>query len=268
MENVLEHFQLQRLPFDRALLARDFFGGEGFSELCARLRYACTHRYCMLVTGEVGTGKSSALRALQAELDPGRYRFIYLADSRLPPRAFYEHTLAALGITPTGLLARRKRAFWQVVRELTEHQRMQLVVAIDEAHTLGHAMLQKLRFLLNSDLDARSLFTLLLVGQPELKATLRPLVYMPVAQRLDLTFHLGSLPLAETQAYILHQLRLAGCDHPIFTQQVGERIHAYTKGIPRLINRLARDCLLDAASRQDPLVEAAHLARVLADLET
>jgi len=255
------------MPFDRGIAAGDLYLSPAFSELLARFVYACNNRSFMLVTGDVGAGKSSALRALFAQLDASVYRFIYIADSRLTPRAFYEHALAALAIAPTGFLPRLKRNFRTTVQDLVENQERQLVVAIDEAHTLGHDMLQELRFLLNFRLDSNSLFTLLLVGQPELKATLKLLAYLPIAQRLDLTFHLGGFALPETRDYIHHQLSTAGCDQPLFTQQVIEKIHAHSKGLPRLINRLARGCLLDAALHQDRLVEDSHLARVLSDLE-
>ncbi|MEW6080310.1 MAG: hypothetical protein AB1576_00675 [Bacillota bacterium] len=84
---------------------------------------------------------------------------------------------------------------------------------------------------------------------------------------LRLTFHLGGLAPPETQDYIHHQLRTAGCDQPLFTQQVIDKIHAHSKGLPRLINRLTRGCLLDAALHEGRLVKDSHLARVLSDLE-
>jgi len=266
VERVLETFGLKRMPF-RVVSTGEFYLSEGFSELMARLRYAVSQRLFFVLTGEVGSGKSSAIRALHDEIDPGVYRLIYITDSNLTPRAFYEHALAGMGFCPPRFITRSKRLFRDSLPHMIEHNRREPVIVIDEAHNASHEMFQELRLLLSFNLDARPLFSLILAGQSELRKTLKLLVYLPVAQRVDLTFHLGGLSASETQGYIEHNLRIAGCDRPIFTQSTLEKIHAHSKGIPRVINRLALACLIDAATRQDHLVEDAHFQRVLSDIE-
>lgn len=266
MNQVLDHFRLQALPFTRAIASGDLYRSEALHELLARLHYAVNSRAFMLLTGQVGAGKTSALRALRDELDPSLYRFIYLADSRLTPASFYEHLLTALGVAPPRFLTRLKRCFRMHLVEMVEQRHLTPVVVIDEGHNLTPDMLQELRFILNFHLDSCSLFPLILAGQPELRTSLKLLTLAAVAQRLDLKFHLDGLSLPETRDYLQHHLRVAGCDRPLYTEEVLAKIHAHTKGIPRLVNRLALAALLDAASRHDQLVEDAHLGRALADL--
>jgi type II secretory pathway predicted ATPase ExeA len=265
MERVLECYGLERMPFDRA--TRDLYASEGFQELMARLRYTVSNRLFFVLSGDVGAGKSSAIRALKDELDPSVYRLIYISDSNLAPRAFYEHALAGMGVSPPRGITRSKRLFRESLLNMVDQHKKEPVIVIDEAHNASHEMFQEMRFILSFNLDARSLFTLVLVGQSELKQTMKLLVYLPVMQRVDLTFHLGGLSSTETKGYIEHHLRIVGCDRPVFTQDVIDKIYAHSKGIPRVINKLALACLIDAGTRNDQLVEDLHLVRVLSDFE-
>ncbi|MCK9905597.1 AAA family ATPase, partial [Frankia sp. Cpl3] len=153
------------------------------------------------------------------------------------------------------------------VWDLYENQQKVAVVVIDEAHLLSGDMLQEIRFLTNFQMDSVSPIALLLVGQPELQATLQMRIFKPITQRMNVRFHLSGLELQETRDYIEHHLSVAGSTHPIFTTEAMDAIHAHTRGISREINNVCTACLLDAALRKDKLIDAVHVTRILTEFQ-
>ena len=264
-----EFFGFRVLPFSKEIATGDLFRSAGNQELLARLQYAVRHRAFGLISGEVGAGKTTAIRALYDLLDRVRNPFVYIADSKLTPTAFYRDVLTQLGVTaPYHFLSREaRRLFEQTILDGYRLHGLQPVVVLDEAHLLPHAMLQETRFLLNFHMDSACPMTFILVGQPELRGVLRLRAFEVIAQRVQVRFHLGALSEQESAAYIQHQLRLAGSDRPIFAEQALQKIAIESKGLPRVINTLCTSCLLDACSREQRFVDEANVDRVLLELQ-
>lgn len=260
-------FGWERTPFTKELSTDHLHMSERFKECVARLKYIVMTRSIGCVTGDVGCGKSTAIRYLRDQLDDHKYRFLYLSDADLRPRDFYRELLYHLGIPPKFLRSEAKRQFQNLVWDLYENQQKIAVVVIDEAHLLQGDMLQEIRFLTNFQMDSVSPLALILVGQSELQATLQLRVFKPITQRMNVRFHLESLELQETKDYIEHHLKIAGSTHPIFTTEAMDAIHAHTRGISREINNICTACLLDAMLRKDKLVDAMHVARVLTEFK-
>jgi len=258
-------FGWERTPFTREISTEHLHMSERFKECVARLKYMVMNRSIGCVTGEIGCGKSTAIRYLRDHLDGHKYRFLYLFDADLRPRDFYRELLHHFGLVPKYLRSEAKRQFQHAVWTLYENQQKVAVVVIDEAHLLKGDMLQEIRFLTNFQVDSVSPLALLLVGQPELRATLQLRVFKPITQRMNVRFHLESLDLQETRAYIEHHLIIAGSTHPVFTTEAMDAIFAHTRGISREINNVCTACLLDAVLRKDKLVDAVHVARVLTE---
>lgn len=264
---IREHFGLNRVPFQKDVDLGDLHRSEGFDELLARLHYTVQNRCLALVTGEVGSGKSTALRAFSDQLDRTTYHFVYIADSSLTPRAFYERVLSAMGLEPIHFMVRLKERFKAGVLDLADNGRHP-VIAIDEGHDLEGRMLKELTFLTNFHFDSKPLVTIILAGQPLLRATLSLRVHEPLAQRIGVRYHLGHMTPEETRTYILHHLRTAGAKTTLFTDSVLERIHAHAKGVPRVTNNLALACMVDAASRKAEIVNDDNLEHVIQDLSS
>mgnify|MGYP000972679701 CR=1 FL=1 len=261
----LEHFGMHTAPFERGAASNALFESSQFSEGLARLLYSCQRRTLALVTGEVGTGKSTMLRFLRHKLDPNNYFFIYIADSNLSPRNFYTLAVSMLGVEPRTQLPKLKQQFKSITMDLYEGKGQSCVIAIDEAQTLELSMLQELRFIMNFKTDSFSPLSLILSGQAELRSTLRTLHMAAIWRRIDTNYHITGLDLAEAKAYITHQLSVSGCSRPLFPEDVVNRIHERAKGIPATLNTLCKGCLLDAASRKQDLVDAENLNRVLVE---
>ncbi len=262
-----QFFGLTSTPFSKEIPTNNLYQSTSFKECMARLHYMVRTRSFGLLSGEIGSGKSTAIRALRDALDVVKYRFIYLNDSSLKPRDFYREILFQLGIIPQNLKSDAKRQYEHVVWDIYESQQKTVVAVVDEAHLLQGDMLQEIRFLTSFQIDSVSPLALIMVGQPELRATLQMRLFRPIAQRLSIRYHLGGLEAAEMREYVEYQLRAAGAQHPIFTAEAIDAIYAHTRGIAREINNICTSCLLDAVVRKEKLIDAIHVARILTEYQ-
>ena len=248
-----------RLHFQKDLPVTALFMSPQLTELAARLQLMVDRRLFGVVTGDIGAGKSSAIRYLAAQLDPQRHPHCYLADSHLTPYDFYPAILDAWGVTAAFHRARARRQFVTLMTDLYQHQHKAPVVIIDEAQGLPSAMIQELRYVLNAGMDALTPFTCILVGQPDLRATLRLKIFEAIQQRVGLRFHLTGLAEADTAAYVAHHCRQAGVDRALFTPSALALLAAESRGLPRVINHLATAALWDAESQQAAIVDEPHV---------
>ncbi len=262
----LKHFGFNFAPFERDIQAEMLYEWPHFHEALARLVYACEKRTLAVVTGEAGSGKSTLLRLLGHRLDANAYLYLYLADSNLTVRNFYFTALTAMGLIAQGQQVKLKSLFKSAVLDFFENKGKTVVVMIDEAQSLEHSMLFELRFLLNYRCDSFSPLAIILAGETMLKATLRAYHMNGILRRIDTGYHLEGMDYEQTRAYINHQLKNAGCEHPLFPDDVIARIQEKSKGLPAFVNTLCRGCLFDAAGRSQSLVDGENLARVLTDM--
>jgi type II secretory pathway predicted ATPase ExeA len=254
-------------PFIRAPHSKDIYGSSAYNEALARLRLMVEHRYFGVLTGEVGSGKSTLIRHLAQTLDPMRYQVVYLSQAEMKPRDFYGTLLRHLGEESLFSLTKAKHLFEVTLARRNEQGDRSLVAIVDEAQDISPALLLELRFALSQQMDATSLFTLILSGQSELRRTLRKNRYESISQRIQLQFHLTGLTEEETTGYVRHQMQIAELTSPVFADSALQLIYKATQGIPRLINHICTHALFDADRRGSAVIEDSHIGRILADLE-
>ena len=257
----------QASPFSRAPQGGMLFEANTHVEALARLQLVIEHQEFGVLTGEVGSGKSTLVRHLVKTLDPMRYQLVYLNQAGMKPRDFYGELLRHMGEDPVFSLTKAKRLFEEVLTARAAQKDRSMVVVIDEAQDISPAMLMELRFALNQQMDAVSLFALVLVGQPELRRTLRKNKYEAIAQRIRLQYHLTGLTQEETAEYIRYQMKVAQLTSPVFADSAIQLIYAASQGIPRLINHICTQALYEAGRRGSEVIEDQHIGRILADLE-
>jgi type II secretory pathway predicted ATPase ExeA len=263
-----QFYGFQHLPFSREIPTPDLFPAAGQKELCARLSYLTKERGLGLVTGETGCGKSTAIRRFTASLDVNRYLVIYLANPLLGISGLYRDLLAALGHEP--LFSRPKmvaRIRAALEDQLLNKHRTPLLI-LDEAQFLPDMAFEQLRLLFSSHMDSQSLGALLLVGQPELRHTLRLAPHEAFFQRLTTSFHLPPLDLLQSMEYIQHHIAFSGYKGTnLFTDDALTRICDYSKGIPRQINRLCTTPLLVGFADGKLLLEESTIRKAIAELD-
>jgi general secretion pathway protein A len=253
-------------PFSKSIPGPDLFPSRGHQEIQGRLAFALQERLPALITGDVGTGKSTALRAFTHSLDRNLYAVVYLSNPHLSVTTLYRQILLALQTEPAFGFSRLLPQLRATLSDLTRKGRYALLI-VDEAHLLPPQLFDQLRFLLNDEMDSASLLTLVLLGQPDLAHKLRFAPYEALHQRIAVRYHLRPFDLEETAGYVKHHLRVAGRQDPIFSDAFLALVHDHTKGVARRINNLCRTALLLGATEQKPILDEADLKRVIRDLE-
>lgn len=263
-----QFYGFSRLPFSKDIPAPEILATRGQTELCARLTYLVSEQGIGLLTGEIGSGKSTAVRGFVASLDPNRYLTIYLSNPTLGMNGLFRDILTALGYEPPfskpKMVARIRSAFDDLIRS---KQRYPLMI-VDEAHLLPPTAFEQFRLLLSTHMDSRSLGSLLLVGPPSLNQTLHLSVHEAFRQRLTNAYQFPPLDLKETLDYIQHHLRIAGyLSGSPFSDDAVKRIFEYTRGIPRQINRVCTTALIAGRIDQKQILEEATIRKAIAELD-
>ena len=263
-----QFYAFNRQPFSRDIPSNDLFPAETQMELAARLDYLVRERGLGMLTGETGSGKSTAVRRFADTLDANRYFVVYLANPLLGMYGIYRELLTALGHEPPFSKPKMIARIRTVLDDLIHSKRRIPFVIFDEAHLLPAAAFEQLRLLFSTSMDSQSLGALLLVGQPELHRILRLAVHEAFHQRLTTIYHLPPLNLSQTTAYIRHHVQFAGhLGNSLFTDDAIARIYDHTKGVPRLINRLCIHALIAGAIENKSIIEESLVRKAIADLD-
>lgn len=243
------HFKLRQRPFDISPDPDYLWLGEKHREGLATLTYGILeNKSFVLITGDIGTGKTALIRALEQEIE-ARVVAITIPDPRLSPLEFYNVVSNELGFGRTfdnkgAFLIAFKR--W-VLKTAAEQRR--LLMIIDEAHRLTSELLEEIRLLSNIDFGNQVVISTFLVGQLELKELIARPENRALRQRISLSYELQPFSLEETEQYVAHRLRVAGAQHPIFSSDAVRVLHATSRGYPRLINIICDHALVTGFAR-------------------
>ena len=260
------HFGLARTPFGKSIPARDLFARQAHAEAIARISFCVVESALGVVTGDVGAGKTVALRAAVAALDPTRHQVIYIANPAFGTRGLYVTIVRALGAQPRYLKAELMAQASDLLAAETAERHRRVVVICDESHLLQPDQLEELRLLTNSEMDSASPFAAILAGQPTLNRQLRMGMFAALDQRIATRFTIKPMDLAESAAYLRHHLKLAGRDEPLFADDAIARLHRVANGLPRALNNAAVAALIAAAAAGKDLVDDACAKKAVAEL--
>lgn len=265
-----EHFALTRAPFNVTPDPSFLYLSAGHKEALAQLIYGIRMRRGLIVlTGEVGTGKTTLIQSLLEEIHDSHTRCALLLGLADSPKDLLSSLCGEFGLVSS---AENHR---EIADYLTLLQRFSFdayrngentVVIIDEAQNLPVAAMEPLRFVSNFETRQDKLLQIVLVGQPELGERLNDPELRQLKQRVALRHHLSSLNFPECREYIAKRLETSGGAVTLFSDDALEAVHTYSDGIPRLINILCDNALLSACFSQKPSVDRPvidHVARVL-----
>lgn len=245
----LKHFQLNTKPFQITADPRFLWLGEKHKEALATLRYGILdNRGFLLLTGEVGTGKTILINRLVTMLEMDTV-VATLPDPDLVSMDFYNLLADGLKMNRT---FDNKGAFLIHLRDFLHKSyadRKQVLLIIDESQRLNHHLMEDIRVLSNIELHDRKLINIFFVGQQEFNTTLLAPQNRALAQRITVRYHIPPLDLDEVGRYIQHRLKVAGSTQKVFTTQSVAEIYAFSGGIPRLINIICDHAMLTAYAR-------------------
>jgi general secretion pathway protein A len=241
----LAFFGLQQKPFNPTPDPSFLYPSPGHREGLAQLLYGVQeHKGFILLTGEVGTGKTTLLRTLLSRLD-GNTASAFVFDTTLPFEGLLEYILEDFGIAKPG--ESHAQRLIALNNFLIERRRtgQNTVLILDEAQNLDLHTLEQIRLLSNFETHTEKLLQILLVGQPELLEKLDRPELRQLKQRIGLRCRILPLTAEQTRDYIRTRLRIAGAsDLGLFSDAAITRIGEYSGGVPRLINTLCEHCLL------------------------
>jgi general secretion pathway protein A len=246
----LEYYKLDAKPFQITSDPKFLWLGEKHKEALAVLRYGILdNRGFLLLTGEVGTGKTILINRLITMLDVDTV-VATLPDPDLASMDFYK--LLADGFKMKGDFG-SKANFLICLRDFLHQShadKKQVLLIIDESQRLNHQLMEDIRVLSNIELHDRKLINIFFVGQPEFNNILMMPQNRALAQRITVRYHIDPLDQAETNEYIQHRLKLAGSKRQLFKKKALEEIFLFSNGIPRLINIICDHALLTGFSRE------------------
>jgi type II secretory pathway predicted ATPase ExeA len=255
IEKLQSHYGFGRTPFGRGLAPQMLHRHGAHAEAVARIGWCIHERGLGVITGEVGAGKTVAVRAALTALDSSRHTIIYLGNPAVGGRGLYGCIVTALGGTPRF----HKAALIPQTMDLLaaeEHERGRTtILVLDEAHLLAADQLEELRLLTNSDMDSHSPFACLLVGQPTLRRRIKLGTFAALDQRITLRYAMNGMTDTETGSYIAHHLKLAGRSDPLFSDDATALIHQVSRGLPRAVNNLAVQALVAAYAANKAIVD-------------
>jgi type II secretory pathway predicted ATPase ExeA len=260
------HFGFTRTPFSKSVPADKLFQRAGHKEAVARIQYCISESALGVLTGDVGAGKSVAVRAAVASLDRTRYTVVYLANPSGGCRGLYVAVITALGAKPRFHKAEAILQLAELLDAEGKERHRKVVFLIDEAHLLEQEQLEELRLMANSEMDSASPFAGLLIGQPTLSTRLRQGIFAALDQRISVRFGLEGMDLAESIAYLRHHLELAGRSDQLFADDAAARLHRYSNGIPRALNNAATAALMAAAADGKGLVDDVCAKKAVTEL--
>jgi type II secretory pathway predicted ATPase ExeA len=239
IDRIQSHYGFTKMPFGRDLPPNLLHRHAAHAEAAARITWTITEKTIGVITGEVGVGKTVAIRAALAALDPTRHTIIYMGNPSTGVRGIHHHIVTALGGRPChGTAALTGQAYDTLAGESAERGRTPVFI-LDEAHLLDHAQLESIRMLTNHDMDSRSPFACLLVGQPTLRRMIKLGVLAALDQRIAVRYQMDGMTGDETAGYIRHHLEIAGRTDTLFSDDATALIHDTSRGKPRTINNIA-----------------------------
>jgi general secretion pathway protein A len=242
------YFGLTEEPFSIAANPRFLYMSPRHREALAHLLYGVRgDSGFVLLTGEIGTGKTTVCRCLLEQM-PENTDLAFILNPRVSVKEMLSSICDELGIKYPGHDCSVKTFVDAINRYLLERHAdgRNTVVIIDEAQNLSVDVLEQLRLLTNLETNERKLMRIILLGQPELETMLSSPELRQVEQRITARYHLQPLRRSEVGAYVLHRLAVAGLREPVFPARVISKLYDKTRGVPRLINIICDRAMLGA----------------------
>lgn len=266
--NYLDFYELSQEPFSNAPVSRFYYASAQHAQALVRLTHAVgSMKGLAVLVGDIGAGKTTLARRLLDSLPDDEYEaaLLVIVHSGITASWLLRRIAVQLGVEHPAdeKLALLAQLYQRLVR--IHEAGKKAVVLIDEAQMLGtRELMEEFRGLLNLEVPERKLLSFVFFGLPEIEDNLR--LDPPLAQRVAIKYRLEPLGAEATEAYVRHRLRLAGAARVPFTPGAMARIHAHTRGTPRLINTLCDNALFEGFMARARELDERHLDRVAGDL--
>jgi type II secretory pathway predicted ATPase ExeA len=253
------YFGFSKEPFSNEIRAEDMLETQGLTGVKERFMYTIRLGAIALVTGDIGSGKSCALRFASKSLHPSEYRIIYITATSGSIIELYKQICYELDVNIKGsskaFLTRIIRTTVNDIRQTKQKP----VLIIDEASILRLEVFSELHTIVQFEADSKSFLPIILAGQNNLIDNLMFRNSKPLASRVVARAQMETLKIDEMVLYLTHHLNIAGCKQNLFSEQAVTAIHQGSGGLLRRANNLARGSLVAAALDSSDLVSPEHV---------
>jgi len=261
-----DFYSLRERPFSKTPDPRFLYLSKGHREALARLQYVIEEREMALLTGEIGCGKTTISRALMDSMGDS-CRFCFIVNPRLNSLEFLRSIARALLSSSP---ADDKESLLNQIADalyMLHSEGITPVIIIDEAQLItDNDMFDEIRLLTNYQLDDRNLLSVILMGQPELRNMLASPLFEPLKQRITMQYHLASLEMEDIIEYLDYRLEVAGGAAGLFSPDAVQRIYELSAGVPRRINLLATNAILEGYGRDAAIIDSLIVDSVASEL--
>lgn len=253
-------FELEREPFSSDIALESILKTPALTGVEERIRYALGLGAIALLTGEIGSGKSTALRYVTEMLHPSEYRTLYITASTGSVLELYRQMLHVLGMEMGGVSrAVMLKRIRQEILEWVQGKKMKMLLVIDEASLLRLEVFAELHTLTQFEKDSKPILPIVLAGQSNLVDNLMYRSSLPLASRIVGRSHLEGVTREQMEKYLTHHLAIAGVNHNIFDETAITAIQQGSGGLFRKANHLARGAIVVAAKNKSMTVNADHV---------
>jgi len=264
----LNFYGLSKKPFQISSDPAFLWLGEKHQEALATLRYGVLDsKGFLLITGDVGTGKTTLINALVSSFSPHEVRHAIVTDPDLDRIDFFNIVAHAFRIPKTFQTKADFLIYFSRFLHYHHNKNKKVVLIIDESQRLSQELLEEIRLLSNIERQDQKLLNIFFLGQNEFNNLLEMTENRALKQRITLKYHLRPLTSDETQKYIEHRLKIAGTSKKIFTNGALKNIYEFSRGYPRLINVVCDHALLTGYVYEKPTVDAKIIDECRKDLE-
>ena len=252
-------FGMTKEAFDTDLSLKDILETQDIVSIKQSFDYTMRLGAVGLITGEVGSGKSTALRYVLSKLHPSEYKTIWITACSGSILEFYRLMISELQMGETGCKAVMIRNIRKAIREIVLEKKMKVVLVVDEASLIRLEVFAELHTITQFEQDSKPWLPIILAGRSSLIDKLMFQTSRPLASRIVSRIHMEPLSRKEMEEYLLHHLSITGIRKNLFEDTAITAVHQGSGGIPRTANHLARGALVAAARDQSQVVTADHV---------
>lgn len=259
-------YNLKSIPFEKSIKKDNLFLSASLKEFFSRMEYLKQFKGLLLLTGEAGVGKTTAIRAFLEDLKQEYFKFIYIPLTTVSTTDFYHQLNSSLGGESKRNKSELFSSIQKIIIEYATVRKQIPVIIFDEVHFLKNENLFELQMLLNFNVDSLDPAIVILAGHSLMRErVIRPSLNS-INQRFRLKYEFLPLNRQETSAYIQHQLNMAGASNCIFNENAIDAIFNISNGIIRVINNIATKALILGTSKKADTITEEHIFSVSTEL--